>query len=288
MIINFSPQHPSTHGVLRLIIILHGEIIEWIHPEIGLLHRGTEKLIDCNSYLNTLPFFDRLDYVTTITQELLFIQVLERIISVYNSSFVSMVRTLLLEIYRNLNHSLNITTHAIDIGMFTTMLWIFEEREKLINFIEGLTGTRFHALFLLVGRLRYEIHLYFIDSLFYWLIHYIRKVREIHYILTCSRLWKTRLYEIGIIKKDLCLFFGLTGIIARSSNIFIDGRFFIYEFYHSIDWSVFLASNGDSLDRYLLRMNEINQSNKLVFIIGYHWLVVTINHWLSLITIDHW
>jgi NADH-quinone oxidoreductase subunit D len=159
-----------------------------------------------------------------------------------------------LEIYRNLNHSLNITTHAIDIGMFTTMLWTFEEREKLINYIEGLTGTRFHAAFLLVGRLRYEIHLFFIDSLVYWLIHFIRKVREIHYILTSSRLWRTRLYEIGITEKDFCLFFGLTGIIARSSKINIDARFTGYEYYHSIDWSVFLASSGDSLDRYLLRM----------------------------------
>lgn len=167
MLFNFGPQHPSTHGVLRLICILHGEIIQWIHPEIGLLHRGTEKLIDVNSPHGSIPYFDRLDYVTTITQELLFIQVLERLISCYCSSFVSLVRTLLLEIYRNPNHSPNITTHAIDIGMFTTMLRTSEEREKLINYIEGLTGTRFHAAFLLVGRLRYQFSLLFIDSLVY-------------------------------------------------------------------------------------------------------------------------
>jgi len=147
---NFGPQHPSTHGVLRLIPILHGEIIKWITPEIGLLHRGTEKLIECNYYISSIPYSNRLDYVSTITQEPLFIQIIERFIDCYCYSFIPLRRTLLLEFYRTLNHSLNITTHAIDTGLSTTMLWTFEEREKLINSIEVLSGTRFILSFLYI------------------------------------------------------------------------------------------------------------------------------------------
>ena len=144
-IFNFGPQHPSTHGVLRLITILYGEVIQWITPEIGLLHRGTEKLIDYHYYNSSISYFDRLDYVSSITQELLFVHALERLINCYSSIYDSTLRTLFLEFYRILNHCLAITTHAIDIGLFTTMLWSFEEREKLINFSEVLSGTRFHA-----------------------------------------------------------------------------------------------------------------------------------------------
>ncbi len=202
-IINFGPQHPSTHGVLRLISILHGEIIQWINPEIGLLHRGTEKLIECNYYNSSIGYFDRLDYVSGVIQELLYVLILERIINAISTNYISIWRTLLLEFYRNLNHSLNITTHAIDIGLFTTMLWKFEEREKLINYIEVLSGTRFHSIFPLINKLRYDISLYFLDSFIYWLLHYIRKLKEIHNILSINRLWRMRLYEIGIIKKLL-------------------------------------------------------------------------------------
>ena len=153
--------------------------------------------------------------------------------------FYSLIRTLLLEIYRILNHILNITTHAIDIGLFTTMLWSFDEREKLISFIEGLTGTRFHCLFLLIGRLRYELHWFFIDSLIYWLIHFNRKISEIHLMLSSNRLWKSRLHEIGIIERDLCLYLGLSGIIARSARIILDARLTGYEYYNALDWSIF-------------------------------------------------
>lgn len=185
-IINLGPQHPSTHGVLRLITIIHGEIIQWITPEIGLLHRGTEKLIECNYYKSSIAYFDRLDYVSGVIQELPYVLTLERLINCYLNEYISLWRTLLLEYYRNINHSLNITTHCIDIGSFTTMLWKFEEREKLINYIEILSGTRFHSLFLLINRLRYDITLFYFDSSVYWLLHYIRKLKEIHNILTIN------------------------------------------------------------------------------------------------------
>ena len=224
-LVNFGPQHPSTHGVLRLISILYGEIIRWIIPEIGLLHRGTEKLIDLHYYCASISYFDRFDYVSTITQELLFVHGLERLISCYGSIYDSTLRTLFLEFYRILNHCLAITTHAIDIGLFTTMLWSFEEREKLINFSEVLSGTRFHAAFVLMGRLRYDIALRWIDSFVYFLIHFTRKLKEIHYILSMNRLWRRRLYEIGIIERDFCFYFGFSGMLSRSAKIWLDARF---------------------------------------------------------------
>jgi len=252
-------------GVLRLITILHGEIIQWINPEIGLLHRGTEKLIECNYYNCNIGYFDRLDYVSGIIQELVFILILERIINCYCSNYISLWRTLLIEFYRNLNHSLNITTHAIDIGLFTTMPWKFEEREKLINYIEILSGTRFHAVFLLINKLRYDISLFFIDSFIYWLLYYIRKLKEIHSILSINRLWRTRLYEIGIIIKDSCLYFGLSGSLSRSIKIIIDARFTGHEFHEELNYSISYPSIGDCLDRYIPRFNEIIESCRIIY-----------------------
>ena len=159
MIINLGPQHPSTHGVLRLLAILNGELIQFMSVEIGLLHRGSEKLIEANNYINSIGYFDRMDYVSTISQEVLFVNCLERIINCYQIIYSSYLRTLFLELFRILNHLLAITTSVIDLGLFTGMLLMFEEREKLLNFIEALSGTRFHAMFVLLGRIRYDISL---------------------------------------------------------------------------------------------------------------------------------
>ena len=269
VVFNPRPQHPPTHGVLRSITILHGEIIQWITIEIGLLHRGTEKLIECNYYSSSLPYFDRFDYVSTITQELLFLHALERLIGCVSYIYSSTWRTLFCEFYRILNHCLAITTHAIDIGLFSTMLFAFEEREKLINFSEVLSGTRIHAAFLLIGRLRYDISIKWINSFVYWLIHFVRKLKEIHNILSINRLWKSRLYEIGIIKRNFILFFGFSGLLSRSCNIKIDARFSGYEFYLSLDYSIFIAYNGDCLDRYILRFNEMIESCRIIYAIFY-------------------
>ena len=214
-IINIGPQHPSTHGVLRLITIINSELINFISPEIGLLHRGTEKLIECNYYNSCLPYYDRLDYVSTITQESLFIQLIERLFSSYCYDSIPLWRTLFLEFYRNLNHILNITTHAIDIGLFTSMLWTFDEREKLINYIECISGTRFHVASILLGRVRYDISLFWITSFIYWLLMYSIKIKEIHNILSINRIWRTRLNEIAIINRWCSLYYGLSGIICR-------------------------------------------------------------------------
>ena len=174
-----------------------------------------------------------------------------------------------MEFYRNLNHNLNITTHAIDIGLFTTMLWTFEEREKLINFNECISGTRFHATFILIGRLRYDISLFWIDAFVYWLIHYSRQLKEIHNILSINQLWSTRLYEIGIISKVFCLYFGLSGLLSRSANILIDARLTGYEFYQCLKYSLFISSIGDCLDRYVLRINEIIESCRIIYAVIY-------------------
>jgi len=251
------------------ISILHGEIIQYISPEIGLLHRGTEKLIECNYYLSSLPYFDRFDYVSTITQELLYVISLERLIGCFGYIYSSTWRTLFCEFYRILNHSLAITTHAIDIGLFTLMLWNFEEREKLIYFCEVLSGTRFHAVFLIVGRLRYDISLRWISIFSCWLMHFVRKLKEIHNILSVNRLWRTRLYEIGLVRKNFCLFFGFSGLLSRSVKIWIDGRFSGYEFYSSLDYSIFITSNGDCLDRYLIRYNEMIESCRIMYSVLY-------------------
>ena len=183
----------------------------------------------------------------------------------YISIYVSTLRSLFLEFYRILNHSLAITTHAIDIGLFTTMLWSFEEREKLINFSELLSGNRFHAAFLLISRLRFDISLRLIESFIYWLIHFTRKLKEIHHILSINRLWISRLYDIGFIERDFCFYFGFSGLLSRSNQIWIDARFLDYECYQCWDYSIFFGSNSDCLDRYLLRFNEMIESSRIIY-----------------------
>jgi len=189
MLLNIGPAHPSTHGVLRVIGIYNAEILEYSYTEIGLLHRGTEKLIDslC-SYYTTMEYFDRLDYVSVAAMELVFVESVERYINCYIYLYESMVRCMLVELYRILNHALAITTHAIDIGLFTTMLLFFEEREKIYCLLELLTGSRFHLAFLYIGRLKYDLSLFFIESMFYWLLKFVRRLIELFNILSYNNI----------------------------------------------------------------------------------------------------
>jgi len=250
---------------------LYGEIIQWITPEIGLLHRGTEKLIDLHYYNSSISYSDRFDHAPTITQELLSIHALERLIGWYSNIYDSSQRSMFMEFYRILNHCLAITTHAIDIGIFTTMLWAFDEREKLINFSEEIPGNRFHAAFLLIGRLRYDVSLRWIDCRIYWMIQFQRKLREVFTILPKSELRVSRQYEIGIIERTYCLYFGFSGLLSRASNILLDARLMGYEFYQCLDYSLFLGSKADCLDRYLLRFNEMIESCRIIWLILYLW-----------------
>jgi NADH:ubiquinone oxidoreductase subunit D len=267
--LSFGPQHPSTHGVPRLIAILYGEIIQWITPEIGLLHRGTEKLIDLHYYNSSISYFDRFDHAPTTTQELLFIHALERLIGWYSNIYDSSQRSIFMEFYRIPNHCSAITTHAIDIGTFTTTLWAFEEREKLINFSEEIPGNRFHAAFLLIGRLRYDVSLRRIDCRIYWMMCFNRKLKEVFTILPKSELRVSRQYEIGIIERTYCLYFGFPGLLSRASNILPDARLMGYEFYQCLDYSLFLGSKADCPDRYLSRFNEMIESCRIIRLILY-------------------
>ena len=265
MIINIGPQHPSTHGVLRLIVLLNNELINWLNIEIGLLHRGSEKLIKLNYYYSSLLYFDRFDYVSVISQELLFIYSLERLFNSISSIYTSIIRILLVELYRILNHCLAITTHAIDIGLFTSMLWLFEERDKIYNLLESITGSRFHLAYLYINRLRFSISLFFIESLFLFLLTFIRRLIELYLLLSISSIWIKRLFEIGIIPLKTNLFFGFSGLLARSSNLLLDGRLYNYDSYSFINFNTFLSLNSDCLDRYILRFNEMYNSIYFIY-----------------------
>jgi len=265
MVLNLGPQHPSTHGVLRLICIVNGEIIQWIITELGLLHRGTEKLIEVQNYNGSLPYFDRMDYVSTITQEVLFMNAIEKLINARGNSYVSLIRTLFIELNRILNHNLAITTHAIDLGLFTSMLWSFEEREKLICFTEAFSGKRLHAAVMLLGRLRYDITISWFEALFYWLLHYATIHKELYLILSLNLLWISRLFGIGIVNSDFIRYLGITGIMARAAGIVIDGRLSGFEAYEKIGFSIYLGRNSDCLDRYYIRYNEILEAMKIIY-----------------------
>lgn len=187
--------------------------------------------------------------------------------SSYLIDYISLWRTFFLEFYKNLNHILNITTHAIDLGLFVIMLWLFDEREKLMNYISIISGTRFHISILMLGKLRYDLSLNWISTLYYWLIEYGTKIKELHELLTINYLWKIRLFEIGIINKEFCLFYGISGIISRSSYIYCNLIYLCYEYYLFINYVYYYSIVGDSLDRYLLRLNEIIESCRILYII---------------------
>jgi NADH-quinone oxidoreductase subunit D len=275
ILMNFGPQHPSTHGVLRLITILHGETFLWILPEIGLLCRATEKLIEYNSYNASISYFDRLDYVSTISQEALLLNSVERLIKGFMNDYCSTLRIILLEISRIINHLLTITTHAIDIGAFNPMLWAFEEREKLLHVQESLSGSRMHTAFtqfpisyslydFTLSALRYDFPLRLLSDIYYWLMHFPIKMKEIHTLLTLNRIFQDRLHEVGIIDRDTCSSSGLSGVLSRAVGNSIDGRLSNYESYKSLTLNILLCMKGDCLDRYLIRINECLESIKLI------------------------
>lgn len=262
--INIGPQHPSTHGVLRLITFLHGEIIQWIIPEMGFLSRASDKLIEFHSYNASIPYFDRLDYVSTISQEGLFIASLERFLQCLVSSYTASVRTLFFEVSRILNHLLAITTHGIDIGALNPMLWAFEEREQLLNFQEAISGARMHTTFLSITNIRFDIPIRLLYDVYDWTLHFPTKLKEIHTLLTHNRIWVDRLHEIGIINRDMCIRAGYSGVISRASGNTVDGRLASYEYYNSLKWNMILGSKGDCLDRYLIRINESFESSQII------------------------
>lgn len=259
--LNFGPQHPAAHGVLRLIIELNGETVIRSEPHIGLLHRGTEKLIEYKNYLQALPYFDRLDYVSIIAQEHTYSLAVENLLNITVPIRAKFIRTLILELTRLLNHLLAVTTHALDVGALTPFLWAFEEREKLIEFYERVSGARLHAAYIRPGGVQFDLPIGFLDDVFLFIKSFVLRINEIEELLNNNRIWKNRLIGIGVVPISTAFHHGFTGPILRGSGIPWDLRIFEpYELYTNLNFFVPFGHFGDCYDRYLIRLYEIRQS----------------------------
>jgi NADH:ubiquinone oxidoreductase subunit D len=265
MNLNVGPQHPAAHGVLRLVVQLNGEIVEKIDPHIGLLHRGTEKLMEDKIYLLSLPYFDRFDYVSMMIQEHAYCLAIESLLGTinYNATFVK-IRTLYDEITRILNHMLAIACHALDVGSMSPIFWAFEEREKLMEFYERVSGARMHAAFYRPNEVNLRsISSFLLEDILDFSKNCFATLNEIHNTLTYNKIWKQRLVNVGTYSYEMCVNWGLTGVMARSTGIKRDIRLDnleTYANYYYLNFRSFIGQNGDSYDRFLLRMNEMSES----------------------------
>jgi NADH dehydrogenase (ubiquinone) Fe-S protein 2 len=263
--INFGPQHPAAHGVLRLILELDGEIVKKADPHIGLLHRGTEKLIEFKTYLQALPYFDRLDYVSMMAQEHTYSLAVEKLANIKVSLRAQYIRVLFAEITRILNHLLAVGCHAMDVGAMTPFLWAFEEREKLMEFYERVSGARMHAAYIRPGGVSADLPLGFLDDLFIFCSQFSTRLDEIEEMLTGNRIWKERLVDIGVVSSSKAIEWGFSGVMLRGSGISWDLRKSQpYEIYSKLDFSVPVGSSGDCYDRYLIRVEEMRQSLRIL------------------------
>lgn len=263
--LNFGPQHPAAHGVLRLILELKGEVVVRADPHIGLLHRGTEKLIEHKTYLQALPYFDRLDYVSIISQEHTYCLAVEKLTNSTVPLRAIYIRVLFVEITRILNHLLAIGCHAIDVGAMTPFLWAFEEREKLIEFYERVSGARIHAAYVRPGGVAIDLPLGLLDDIYIFCYQFPTRLDEIEEILTENRIWKQRLVDIGKVSAKDALSLGFSGVILRGSGIGWDLRISQpYEVYPLLNFEVPLGFNGDCYDRYIVRIEEIRQSLSII------------------------
>lgn len=263
--INFGPQHPAAHGVLRLILQLSGEIIEKTDPHIGLLHRGSEKLAEDRYYLKSLPYFDRFDYVSMLSQEHAYCLAIESILGTTNiNSMICQVRTIYDELTRILNHMLALSCHALDVGSMSSLFWAFEEREKIMEFYERASGARMHAAFYRPNDINYEsINNTFIEDVLFFSKNCLVSINEMHNVLTFNKIWKQRLVNIGTFSYKTCLEYGLTGVLARSVGLKRDlrlSRLESYASYPSINFRSFIGNKGDCYDRFLIRMYEMIES----------------------------
>jgi NADH dehydrogenase (ubiquinone) Fe-S protein 2 len=263
--INFGPQHPAAHGVLRLILELDGEVVVRADPHIGLLHRGTEKLIEFKTYLQALPYFDRLDYVSIMSQEHTYSLAVEVIGNLAVPRRAKILRVLFAEITRILNHLLAVGCHAMDVGAMTPFLWAFEEREKLMEFYERVSGARMHAAYIRPGGVSLDIPLGFLDDLYLFCIQFAVRLDEIEEMLTNNRIWKERLVDVGIVSAKKAAEWGFSGVMLRGSGIAWDLRKSqSYEIYDELDFSIPVGCSGDCFDRYLVRIEEMRQSLKII------------------------
>lgn len=262
---NFGPQHPAAHGVLRLVLELDGEIVRRADPHVGLLHRGTEKLIEYKTYMQALPYFDRLDYVSMMVQEHVFSLAIEKLLNCAVPIRAQYIRVLFLEITRILNHLMAVTTHALDVGALTPFLWGFEEREKLMEFYERVSGARMHANYIRPGGVSQDLPLGLLSDIYNFAIQFNSRIDEMEELLTNNRIWKQRLIDVGVVTKEQALDWGFTGVLLRGSGISWDLRKVQpYEIYSKLDFEIPIGKNGDCYDRYLVRIGEMRQSNSII------------------------
>jgi len=263
--INFGPQHPAAHGVLRLVLELDGEIVERVDPHIGLLHRGTEKLMEARPYQQTIPYMDRLDYVAPMNQEHAYVLAIEKLMDVQVPVRGLLIRVLYDEIGRILNHLLNVTTQAMDVGALTPPLWGFEEREKLMVFYERASGARMHANYYRVGGVRQDLPPDLVSDIADWCAHFPKVLDDIEGLITHNRIFKQRNVDIGKVTRDEALAWGFSGVMVRGSGIEWDlRRTQPYGLYNEFEFDIPVGVHGDCYDRYLCRMEEMRQSTKIM------------------------
>src|SRR5947209_8870461 len=258
--INFGPQHPAAHGVLRLVLELDGEVVERVDPHIGLLHRGTEKLMEARTYLQNVPYFDRLDYVAPMSMEHAYALAVERLVGVSIPRRAQLIRVLYSEISRLLSHLLNVTTQAMDVGALTPPLWGFEQRERLMVFYERASGSRLHAAYFRPGGVHQDLPQQLIDDIYGFCEHHPKVLDDIEELLTDNRIFKQRNVDIGVVTLSDCFARGLTGIMVRGSGAAWDLRKAQpYESYADFDFDIPVGKNGDCYDRYCIRMEAVRQ-----------------------------
>ena len=263
--INFGPQHPAAHGVLRLVLELKGEIIHRADPHIGLLHRGTEKLIEYKNFIQALPYFDRLDYVSMMAQEHTYCLAVEKLLNCEIPLRAQYLRVMFAEITRILNHLLAVGCHAMDVGASTPLLWSFEEREKLMEFYERVSGARMHAAYFRPGGVHMDIPKGLLNDIYIFIKQFSLRLDEIEELLTENRIWKQRLVDVGVVSLKDALDWGFSGVMLRGSGVRWDLRKTQpYDVYDKIDFAIPTGVNGDCYDRYLIRLLEMRESLKII------------------------
>jgi NADH-quinone oxidoreductase subunit D len=265
MTINFGPQHPAAHGVLRMVMEMDGEVVERIDPHIGLLHRGTEKLIEYKTFLQAIPYFDRLDYVAPMNQEHAFVLAAEKLLSLEVPERGQYIRVLYDEIGRILNHLLNLTAFALDVGAMTPMLWAFEQREYLMEFYERASGARLHAAYYRVGGVHQDLPAGLLEDIAEWAEQFPAYIADMETLLNDNRIFKQRTVDVGIVSAEDAMAWGFSGPMLRGSGVPWDLRKAQpYMVYDKLDFDIPIGKNGDCYDRYLCRVEEMRQSLKII------------------------
>lgn len=263
--LNFGPQHPAAHGVLRLVLEMQGEVVERADPHIGLLHRGTEKLVEYKNYLQALPYFDRLDYVSMMCQEHGYSLAVERLLGVSVPLRAQYIRVLYSELTRLLNHLLALTCHAMDVGALTPFLWAFEEREKLMEFYERVSGARMHAAYIRPGGVAQDMPMGLSQDIHTFASQFASRIDEMEEMLTGNRIWKQRLVDVGRVTKDQALDWGFSGVMLRGSGVAWDLRKTEpYDVYDRMDFAIPVGTRGDCYDRYMIRIEEMRESLRII------------------------